>query len=39
MLRKVLWALGVCVVVFAAFSIQDRRERKRRRELWAAATD
>jgi len=39
MMRRVLWFLAVCGVVFVAFSLKDRHDRKKRRELWAEATD
>ncbi len=39
MLRKLLPAFAAIVVVLVGFSIVERREARRRRELWAEATD
>lgn len=39
MMRKLFWVAFVFVSVGAVFSYFDRRERERRRELWAEATD
>jgi len=39
MMRRIRWVITVCVAVWAVFAILDRRERRRRRELWAEATD
>ena len=39
MMRKLFWVLAVFVGVGAVFSYFDRRERERRRQLWAEATD
>lgn len=39
MMRRIRWLVTICVVVWLVFAIQDRRQRARRRELWAEATD
>lgn len=39
MMRKLLWFLAMVTVVLAVFGVIDAVEAKRRRELWAEATD
>lgn len=39
MLRKVFWLISVVATTSIVFSFMDRRRAKRRRELWAEATD
>ncbi len=39
MVRKLIWVLAVFGVVAAAFAVADAVEARRRRELWAEATD
>lgn len=39
MMRKVFWLLTVVTTTSVVLNVLDRRRAKRRRELWAEATD
>ena len=39
MFRKIFWLFSVVAATSIIFSFVDRRQSKRRRELWAEATD
>lgn len=39
MFRKLFWVLALLAVVGGVTSLVDRSQAKRRRELWAEATD
>ncbi len=39
MVKKLLWVLAMVGAAFVASGIVDARRAKRRRELWAEATD
>ncbi len=39
MKKKLLWAAIIAVLIWAGFKVADELEAKKRRELWAEATD